>query len=138
MTAALHTNGLETGAAALGVLNYASEATEISEPAEGDELVMARNKRRKAGPRRLLPTSSPALTALGQPPPKGIPPPEDKVTGANPHAPHLSRHQHPATRQLYLLLPKPGSTKKNEVHHDRLSHVPLGVEEKDVERCSGG
>lgn len=30
MRAALHTHRLETGAAALGVLNYASKATEIS------------------------------------------------------------------------------------------------------------
>lgn len=29
MRAALHTHGLETGAAALGVLNYASKATEM-------------------------------------------------------------------------------------------------------------
>lgn len=29
MRAALHIHGLETGAAALGVLNYASKATEI-------------------------------------------------------------------------------------------------------------
>ena len=38
MRAALHTHGLESGAAALGVLNYASKATETSAQ-KGDELM---------------------------------------------------------------------------------------------------
>lgn len=43
MRAALHTHGLESGAAALGVLNYASKATESSVE-KGDELTMCRKR----------------------------------------------------------------------------------------------
>lgn len=67
MRAALHTHGLETGAAALGVLNYASKATEIS-------------MQRGMSTGRGTSTETPLMSTFTYTEPCPNVPPKDKVT----------------------------------------------------------
>lgn len=65
MRAALHTHGLKTGAAALGALNYASRATEMSIK-WGEHTMEAWNRHGEALWCLLSSTSTPALRAVRQ------------------------------------------------------------------------
>lgn len=65
MRAALLTHGLKTGAAALGVLNYASKATEMRTK-WGEHTMESWNRHEETLWCLLSPTSTPALRALRQ------------------------------------------------------------------------